>query len=802
MRWTRVHGGPTPVRAAGIRCGLHHACSSALALAIAAFVPAYAAAASAAVDRMPAVTEGSANGFPLAASPASAPVPAGQGMTGAAGPRPRIGLVLGGGGAKGAAHVGVLRALDEMHIPIDCVVGTSMGALVGGTFAAGMSAVDIEQAIRLISWKNAIAFEGRRTKEPMHRKLSGVTYSNNLEFGFRDNRLTPPAALIGSQNIDQTIELLVSRNQGTTDFNRLPIPFRAVATDMQKGEMAVLDRGNLARAMRASMSVPGVFAPVQIDQRLLGDGGLTRNLPVDVAREACADVVIAVIVPTPAPTLAELQSPLTMAARTLEIMISANEQQQIDSLGPGDVLIAVPMGEIGVSSFEQVSAAIPLGRAATLEHRNALQRYSLPAEEYDAWRAAVTRGEPGTVTLASVRIDGVARVNPEYVRETLRLGVGESVTRKSIANHVNDVYALGDFDTVRYTLSGPPEAASLDVVVAERQAGPNEIRFDIGLYMGTDTNAAFTVGGDYLRTWINSRGGELRGSASLGQTTGLDLSVYQPLDRAHKWFIEPGVTAQRTIQGIYDDGDAVADYAFNSAWGFLDAGRVFGTNAELRAGLRSGGESVKREIASPTLEQVDWEGYGGTSLRYTYDNRDSAYLARSGLLTRVDYFQSVDWLGAASDYQRLEGMVAYAVPVGTSVAQLRAAGGSSLGSSLPPYDLFQLGGPVSFPGFAIGELRGQGYWTVSTTYLKRIAEISDLFGQALYVGATLTAGAMDDQFDYPGAGTLYSGALLLSGRTPLGPVTMSLAGTSQGDWQLMFDLGRPIQERTITDPVR
>ena len=261
-------------------------------------------------------------------------------------------------------------------------------------------------------------------------------------------------------------------------------------------------------------------------------------------------------------------------------------------------------------------------------------------------------------------------------------------------------------------------------------------------------------------------------------------------------------SAERTIQGIYNEGNAVADYSFNSAWGFLDAGRVFGTHAELRAGLRAGGQSVKREIASPTFEQLEWEGYGGTSLGYTYDNRDSDYLARSGLLTRVDYFQSADWLGAASDYQRLEGMAAYALPVGSSVAQLRVAGGSSLGSSLPAYDLFQLGGPVSFPGFAIGELRGEGFWTVSTTYLKRVAEISTLFDQALYVGATLTAGAMDDQFDYPGAGVLYSGALLLSGRTPLGPVTVSLAGTSQGDWQIAFDLGRPILEHTITDPVR
>ncbi len=772
---TSIGEEPVALRATA---GFHHApgpsLALALALALAAGSPARAASGADASD------------VPLASAPS----------------RLRIGLVLGGGGAKGAAHVGVLRVLDEMRIPIDCIAGTSMGALVGGTYAAGTSAVELEQAVREISWKNAIAFEGRRAKEPMRRKLSGVTYSNSLRFGVRDARLTPPAALIGSQNIDQTIDYLVARSQGVTDFDQLPIRFRAVATDMQKGEMAALDSGNLARAMRASMSVPGVFAPVQIDGRLLGDGGLTRNLPVDVARKTCADVVVVVSVPTSAPTLEELQSPITMAGRTLDIMIRANEQQQIDSLGPGDVMITVPMGDLGSASFEKVAEAIPLGRTAALEHRDELARYSLPQGEYDAWRASVTRSEPAAVKLADVRVEGAVRVNPDYVREALRVGPGDVVTPRAIANHVNDVYALGDFDRVTYALSGPPDAPTLDVILEEKATGPNEVRFDIGLYMGTDTSTAFTVGGDFLRTWINSRGGELHGAASLGHTTGMSLSVYQPLDVAHKWFVEPGVTAQRSIEGIYSEGNAVADYAFNSAWGFLDAGRVVGTNVELRAGLRAGGQSVKRDIALPTLEETDWEGYGGTSLRYTYDDRDRDFLPRSGVLARVAWFQSADWLGAARDYQRLEGMVSYALPVGTSAAYLRAAGGSSLGSALPAYDQFQLGGPISFPGLAIGELRGQGYWTTSATYLKRIAEISDLFGQALYAGLTLTAGAMDDQVNYPGTGAMYSVAALLGARTPLGPVTLTLAGTSQGNWQLMFDLGRPIQEHTIMDPVR
>ena len=221
--------------------------------------------------------------------------------------RPRIGLALGGGGAKGAAHVGVLTLLEDMRIPVDCVVGTSMGALVGGAYAVGMTAEEVERAIREISWSQAIGFEGWRQKLPMRRKLAGRTYSNNFEFGWRDGSVAAPSGIINSQNVEQTIRHLVARGLGTTDFDRLPIPFRAIATDMMTGEMVVLAEGDLAGSMRASMAVPGVFAPVTMDGRTLGDGGLTRNIPIDIARETCADVVIAVAVPTPVPPAEALQ---------------------------------------------------------------------------------------------------------------------------------------------------------------------------------------------------------------------------------------------------------------------------------------------------------------------------------------------------------------------------------------------------------------------------------------------------------------------------------------------------------------
>ena len=215
--------------------------------------------------------------------------------------RPRIGLVLGGGGAKGAAHIGVLRVLDEMRIPVDCVTGTSMGALVGATFASGMPPEEIEKAVLAINWSKTVGTEGLRDRTPIHRKLAGITYTNSLDLGIKDGQVKAASGLLKTQDIEDVIRGLVAGARLTKDFDDLPIPFRAVATDMLAGEMVVLDSGDLSVAMRASMAVPGAFSPVVIGDRVLSDGGMMRNLPVDIARDLCADVVIAVSLASPPP---------------------------------------------------------------------------------------------------------------------------------------------------------------------------------------------------------------------------------------------------------------------------------------------------------------------------------------------------------------------------------------------------------------------------------------------------------------------------------------------------------------------
>jgi NTE family protein len=713
--------------------------------------------------------------------------------------RPRIGLVLGGGGAKGAAHIGVLAVLEEMRVPIDCVVGTSMGALVGGIYATGQTATEMDAAVREISWSETIAFAGRRKKEPMHRKLAGITYSNSLELGWDGGRFQTPRGFVDAQRIEQTIRALVSQGQGVDDFDGLPIPFRAIATDMQTGEMVVLSSGDLALAMRASMAVPGFFAPVTLDGRILGDGGLSRNLGVDVARQTCADVVIAVAVPSPQPTAEQLQSPLSMMGRTIEVLIGANEKQQLEMLTDADVKIVVPVGDIGTGSFDKVQQAIPLGRAAAEDARESLRRYALSPEQYLAWRSGLSRGPGAPSRLAELNVHGLERVDEAFVRTELGIAEGDEVEAREIANRVDGLYALGDFESVKYRFSGESEAATLDLHFAEKSWGPNFLRFDLGLQMASAGDTAFVLGGDYRRTWVNSRGGELQGLLQLGRTSVGQFALYQPLDMRQRFFVEPGIRGQRSLEDFYIDGNAVMRYDFSELYGYLESGRVIGTTDELRIGLRSGLQSAKRDIAIPGFPQILNEGYGGWTLQYTHDSQDRPALPTSGWLARLRYYQSMGALAADADYDRLEGLLAVALPVGADVISLRAAGGASLDGELPAYDVFTLGGPNSVPGLSLGELRGDSYWLGSAAYLRKVADISSLYGQSLYLGLRLTAVDMSGRLDSASSPPIYSAALLLGGRTPLGPLNLSVGLTSTSEVRLVLGLGRPIEERNILD---
>jgi NTE family protein len=714
--------------------------------------------------------------------------------------RPRIGLVLGGGGAKGAAHVGVLRVLDELRVPVDCVVGTSMGALVGAVLAAGTHPAELERQMVAIKWEEVVGGQGRRDRTPIGRKLSGITYTNSFEFGIGRGRLLTPGGFISTEQIEQALRTLVARAEATRDFDDLPIPFRAIATDMQQGEMVVLDSGDLPVAMRASMAAPGVFAPVMIDGRLLSDGGLMRNVPIDVARDLCADVVIAVWLTTPPRDLSSMASAFSMLERSLDVSIDANVRAQIETLTPADVGVEVPMGDIGSADFQRVPDAIKLGRAAAEAQRASLLRYSVAEDEYIQWAQSVGRADVETYTLAAVNIAGAGRVNPEYISARLtNVAPGASVTPEEVAADVQRVYELGDFERVDYQLVGESEDRSLQIDLTEKSWGPHFLRADFGLatYEGGDIFAIVRV--DHDRTWVNDRGGRWHNALQIGRESLLTTDFYQPLDVRQRFFVRPIASAHETLEQIYVDDDRVAEYRVRQVYGQVDVGANFGTVAQVRFGLRHGWEEGKLDTGFifPDFPQTT-----NTSLRLqgTYDTRDSVALPTRGSFLNVRYVRSDDWLDGEFAYETLEGVYARSFTVRDGDSLSLIVGGADLRSGeLSFAEDFELGGIRTFPGLRPGELRGNAYWFAGTAYYWRLFDMLPLFGNALYAGLRVQAGRMEQRIDAAPDDTLVGLSGSVGGRTPLGPFVVSVGYVDNGSWQLQFSIGRPVSEGSMLD---
>lgn len=708
--------------------------------------------------------------------------------------------MLGGGGAKGAAHVGVLRVLEDLRIPIDCIAGTSMGALVGATFAAGQSPAAIEKQVLAIDWTQTVGGAGLRDRTRIHRKLAGAIYSNNFELALKGGQIRVPGGVLETQNVEEILRALVRNARLANNFDELPIPFRAIATDMQAGQMVVLDRGDLSVAMRASMAVPGLFAPVVMGKRVLADGGLIRNLPVDVVRQQCAEVVIAVSLASPPPRPDELTSALNLIGRTIDVMIDANQNAQLATLTERDVSIVVPMGDIGSASFDKVAQAIPLGRAAALTQLAALSRYSLPEADYRAWRASIDQRDSPEIRLAKVEITGLDFVNPAYVeQQLLNAKVGKVVSTSDIAADTSRVYALGDFQKVEYRISGEPSASILEINAVEKPWGPDFLRFDLGLAASISRDFALVIRGEHRRPWLNSLGGEWRSALQLGQRSILETALYQPFRIDQQFFIEPALRAQRRLENVFSDGNEIARYQFLDYYGQVDLGFNLDSRGQFRVGVRSGASRATLETGATDLPDLPTTQHSDLVVSAIWDTFDSAAEATQGTLAKLLFVSSGSLLGGAESYDEMELALGHALRIGGNRLLLAAAAGARLSGTLPTYRNFEIGGIRTFPGLEPGELRGDRYWTVMVNYGYKLADIQPLFGHAIYGGLRLQAVRMSNRLDGVPDGVIFGAAATVGGRTPLGPMLITLGAADNGRLQLQLAIGRPIEEGSMLD---
>jgi NTE family protein len=556
--------------------------------------------------------------------------------------------------------------------------------------------------------------------------------------------------------------------------------------------------------MRASMAIPGAFAPVETDKYVLSDGGMVRNIPVDVARELCADVVIVVNLVEQDVKREKLKTATQLLGRSTDVMIVANENLQLASLTEKDIRIDVIMGDITTADFERVPDTIPLGETAARAVADKLAPLAVPAEQYQAWRSAVTEGQAIEARLAAVKFQGLQRVNPEYLESRAQVHAGDVVDTTKISAEAQRMSAVQEFESVSYTLTGDPANPTLEWWPKEKGFGPNYLKFDLGLYGSEGGDLGFVVYAKHTRTWLNSLGAEWRNEVQLGYYNNISTALHQPLDVAQRFFVEPRAFYVRSWEDVFLDNERLATYKFSDLGANIDLGANLSDDAQVRVGYLYTRRRTEVETGS-TLLPEDEHTDAGITASATYDSRDTAFNPTRGLAAALEYFYSDDSLGSDLDWQRAELGLGLAVPVRKDVVWVTLAGGSDLDTDLPLDRSFMLGGPGSFPGFELGELRVTDYWTASGSYLWKIKDIMTIRGQALYAGVRLTAGQVFGRLEefvspsFDEDNTIYGGSLYLAGRTQAGPLTVGIATTSADSWALWIAVGRPIGNGTILE---
>ncbi len=720
--------------------------------------------------------------------------------------RPKVGLVLSGGGARGFAHVGVLKALEAAQVPVDVIVGTSMGAIVGGLYASGLSAADLEREILAVDWDGLFSTREPRQLLSQRRKEEDFELSPVLALGIRDGEFRLPTGAVSSRSLEVLLRRYTLSTRHLADFDQLPTPFRAVATDMETGQPVVMDRGDLSVALRASMSVPGVFSPVAVGERILGDGGLVNNLPVDVARALGADVIIAVNIGTPLAGRETLGTVLGITAQMVNILTEQNVQASIALLGRQDLLLTPPLGKLTSADFGRAAELVKIGNDYARTMTAALERFSDPAR-HGAWAAArqsaVAANTERVGRVASIRFEGVDETRAPRLATALDTAVGERVDVPTLEQDLRKLAATGDYERIDYSLARRPgtDQEDLSILLRENNWGPNYLRVGIDLRTDFQGEGAFNLRVSHNRHWLNDSGAEWRNRVQLGETLGLFSELYQPLDLGSERFVSAYVDARlRKVELFAPTGEAVALVQRQGIQVGADVGWAMGqrgTVGDMRLGLvaaqrRATPELISAAVPVAGVRTLQWREAGVRAAviadQLDYANFPSAgYRALGELVIGRRAYNG----GSSSGFSRLEGSLTTATSWGPHTLNLGARFARASDIPIGAIDEYSLGGFQNLSGYRVGQVAGNYLLFGRATYYRRLP-FNVGVARALFVGGSLEAGnAWAQRSDITlrqlrGAGSLFVGA-----DTGIGPLYLSVVTAPRGTTGLYLFLGRP-----------
>lgn len=703
-------------------------------------------------------------------------------------PQPKIGLVLSGGAARGLAHVGVLKALEEQGIRVDAIAGTSMGAVIGGLYASGYKIDELEKLALGIDWQEALSDDPPREDIPFRRKQDDRDFLVRQKLSFRDDgSLGLPLGVIQGQNLSLLLESLLAHSSDIRDFDKLPIPFRAVATDIVNGDKVVFRKGHLPQVIRASMSIPAVFAPVEINGQLLVDGGMVDNIPVDVAREMGVDRVIVVDIGTPLRPRKQLTTVFDILNQSTTLMTRSNSEVQLASLTPDDILIQPALSAIGATDFGRSQDIISAGYRATQALAPRLADLRHPADvQLDIARTAEER----TPLITAVKIENDSKIDDAVIRYYIRQPVGEPLDLGRLQRDMGTLYGLDYFDQVQYRVVHKGKERTLVISARAKRSGTDFLRLGLNLSDDMRGDSAFNLGASYRVNGINRLGAEWLTRVQIGDKQELYSEFYQPLDVGSRYFVAPYINAQsQNVESILDN-DPIAEYRLER-YGFgLNLGRQIGNSGEIRLGIGEAWGKADVRIGDQNLPSTSFnEGF--YDIKYSFDSLDNVYFPHSGEDIGLSVRQFDPALGSDDRYRQWEFHLDKALSYGPDTWILGGRYGRTLDKAEVVTSSFLLGGARQLSGFRQDAISGQNISLMRAVYYRRLTPRSYLpFDFPLYAGASLERGRAwnnDNDFD---SGYINAASIFIGFDTPLGPLNFSYGFNDDDQKALYLNLGQ------------
>ncbi len=652
-------------------------------------------------------------------------------------PRPKIGLVLEGGGALGLAHIGVLQWLYEHHVPVDLVAGTSMGGLVGGMYATGRSPEQIQQLIQNVDWDQALSGELPFKDLSYRRKEDAVEFPTRLEFGLRHGVQLPEGFNAGQQ-VSFILDDVALPYSQIKSFNDLPTPFACVATELTSGKQHVFHDGSLALALRSTMSLPGIFTPVHSGTNLYADGGLLNNLPVDVAQNMGAQLTVAVYLQTASFNAKQPLSTFSVLGQSLNVMIASNE---LKSMQMADVLVTVPLDKYTALDYDKSVEIVKLGYEAAEQKSVILSKLAV---DDAAWEQYVAQRESRTLQTPVpqfIEVTGTTPALANKIQRRLSPDIGKPVDKANLEQQFTRIAGTGRFATLGYSMTDKDGKPGLLVLADEKPYSPPIVR-PLVIIDGTNYNEVlFSVGARITFLDWGSFGSELRNDVIVGSVYELRTEYYHPFTPATRWFIAPQVGLVTNKFYFYYDNHIDSQYRKRQFGGELDFGYTFGSTAQVRFGYQSAYQRYSPVIGDAVIYPIQSGRIGVSKVLYALDRTDDPVLPMRGwsLAYRGEWWDANT--GTNQPFPVTELRSHFVFPLNTkSSAYLSAAGGSTLGyenTGIPP---FSLGGGRQLSAFGENELITNQYYLFQTGYIRRIAKLPPFLGDSISLVTTYEAG--------------------------------------------------------------